>query len=507
MALRSLVLAKKIREKKAMLEELRKAAEALETREADLEKDIESAETDEEREAVEAAVNQFDADSTENANNTATLEKEIADLERELAEAEQGQGEGSAAPQNPGAPPARGANHSYENRRYIDMPRISRRELTRETLTRAEVREFYQQLAELVKTRGSSVSSVSNTSLLIPEIVMMRIEDRMGDYATVSKEVETINVGGTSRIIIDGADPEAIWVEMSDAIEEIQASFDKVELDGFKLAGYMAIPNDIIEDSLINLAEYVEKKLAKAIAKSRDKAILIGTGPTNKQPVGIIPSLAAVNKPAAIPFNLGEILSKISLVDDGEESYGEIIAVMKRSTFYAHFVKKLITVDSAGRYVVPNLMNPNIGTRVVMSQYMPANKILFGDFKRYIMAQRSGVSLDQSKDVRFIEDQTVIKGLQRMDGKPVHVDENDKTADWVLVEIDPDGVNKNSLNAAIAQAYGLTAADYTVITWGNLTTALAAAVTASNNAAATQAAVDTATSNLNGAIAALVEEE
>jgi Predicted phage phi-C31 gp36 major capsid-like protein len=320
------------------------------------------------------------------------------------------------------------------------MP-MSRREQTIQTLQDQQVRTFYQDLVRMVNTRAAG-NSLTDAGLLIPELVMNRIEDRMGDYATVAREVEMISVGGTSRIILDGADPEAIWVEMSGAISEVTAGFKKVELDGFKLAGYMVIPNDIIDDAMINLAEYVEKKLAKGIAKSRDKAIVTGTGAAGKQMVGIIPSLATANKPAAIPFDLGAILSKIALVDDGDETYGEIIAVMKRSTFYHYFVKNMITVDSAGRYVVPSLSQPNIGVRVVFSQYMPASKVLFGDYKRYIVAQRSGIKLEMSTDVRFIEDQTVIKGLQRMDGKPINVDASGKTKDWVLVEItDPAPVN------------------------------------------------------------------
>lgn len=439
MALKTLVLQKRLREKRAALELLRQTAADLLTREAELETDIEAATTDEERAAVDSAIETFDAEQEANREATSALESEIADLESQLDEAERGQAAGTEAP--PAAPDNRSAPH-IEQRRISNMP-MSRRELTIQSLQSADVRTFYQNLANMITTRATraAVGSLDNTELLIPEIVMNRIEDRMGDYSTVANEVEIVSVGGTSRVILDGADPEAIWVEMSGAISEVEASFEKVELDGWKLAGYMAIPNDIIDDALINLAEYVEKKLAKAIAKSRDKAILIGTGATGKQMVGIIPSLKTTNAPAAVEFDLGEILSKIALVDDGEEAYGEIIGVMKRSTFYGRFVKNLITVDSAGRYVVPNLSAPNIGVRVVFSQYMPEDKILFGDYKRYMLAQRSGVKLEASTDVRFIEDQTVIKGLQRMDGKPIHVDSTGKTKDWVLVEITDDATD------------------------------------------------------------------
>ena len=434
MALRTLVLNKRIREKKAELERLRAAKQELETREKQLEADIEAANTEEEQAAVDQAIEQFDHDSNENRTQTAALEGEIADLEAQLEAAEREQDEATPAAA-PAVPAEERNNNNSFMRRNENMPRnFSRRELTRESLTHKEVREFYQNIVTMIQSRANG-NSLANSSLVVPEIVMARIDDRMGDYATVAREVETLSVGGTSRVILDGADPEAIWVEMSGAISEVESSFEKVELDGWKLAGYMSIPNDIIDDSMINLAEYVEKKLAKAIAKSRDKAIIEGTGSTGKQMVGIIPSLHADNMPAAIPFDLGEILSKVALVDDGDEAYGEIIAVMKRSTFYGHFVRKLITVDSAGRYVVPNLERPNIGIRVVFSQYMPKNKLLIGDYKRYLNVQRSGVTIDQSKDVRFIEDQTVIKALQRMDGKPIHVDADGKTKDWVLVEI------------------------------------------------------------------------
>lgn len=509
MSIRSLVLNKRIREKKDALEVLRAACADFATREQQLEADIDTASTDEERSALDEAINQFEADQDENRTQTAALEAEIADLENQLAEAERAQSSASVAKTTDPVSQTEGSDNRSNNNEYLRrelyMPILSHRERTRESLTHAEVRSFYQNLSEMIQTRATGAgNSLTQTEILIPEIVMTRIEDRMGDYATVAREVETIAVGGTSRIILDGADPEAIWVEMSGAISEVESSFKKVELDGWKLAGYMVIPNDIIDDALINLAEYVEKKLAKAIAKSRDKAILNGSGSNGKQLVGIIPSLAESNKPASIGFNLGDILSNIAFVDDGEETYGEIICVMKRSTFYRHFVKKLITVDSAGRYVVPNLTTPNIGVRVVMSQYMPENKILFGDFKRYMLAQRSGVKLAASTDVKFVEDQTVIKGLQRMDGKPVHVDGNDKTKDWVLVTIDADAVNRNDLNSAIARAYGLTEAEYTSASWTALKTALTDAVTVANNTSAAQAAINSAADALNAAIGGLV---
>ena len=63
MALKALVLKKRLNEKKEQLEELRRAAEQLQTREAELEQSINEAETDEEKAAVEEAVEQFEQES------------------------------------------------------------------------------------------------------------------------------------------------------------------------------------------------------------------------------------------------------------------------------------------------------------------------------------------------------------------------------------------------------------------------------------------------------------
>lgn len=209
MALRTLVLNKRIHEKRERLTQLEATREELRSRETQLESDIEAAQTDEERAAVDEAIETFDREQNENNEQISAIEGEIADLERELEQAESSQ---SRAADQRQEHRENGADHQ---RRENDMPiqnmntRAARRALTRETLIHPEVRTFYENLTTMIQTRAQN-GSLSSAELVIPEIVMDRIEDRMGDYATVANEVETLNVGGTSRVILDGADPEAV---------------------------------------------------------------------------------------------------------------------------------------------------------------------------------------------------------------------------------------------------------------------------------------------------------
>lgn len=415
MALRVLMLRKKLDERRAALEELRAVAGSFQMREAELEQAIGEAGTDEEKEAVEAAVDQFDKDRDENAVACGKLEGEIKDIEKEIEELER------KAPA-PTAPRTefRGGMTGMNTRRDERLA----------YLAREEVRDFYTRLAQAV----SEKRALMGTEQLIPESVVDMIQLRLGDYGTLYNEVNRITLTGTMRAILDGAVPEGAWVEMTGALTELAASFKAVEADGYKVGGYVPVANSIIEDSMLNLSSYIETRLAQAIAKALDKAILKGTGAAGKQPVGIIPSLADANKPAPFAYDVGKVLACLGDIDDGENAVGEIIAVMKRSTYYKRVVPNTVTMTADGRQVAQSVSSPNVaGVRVVFNNYMDEDTALVGDFKKYLLAERAGVSMAVSTDVKFIEDQTVIKATARYDGKPVHLDENGKAKDWVLL--------------------------------------------------------------------------
>jgi HK97 family phage major capsid protein len=246
--------------------------------------------------------------------------------------------------------------------------------------------------------------------------VLDRIQPLISDYSNLYREVDVIQLNGTARAIVDGARPEAIWMEMCDPVEELAGAFEAVELDGFKVGGFIPVCNAILEDSMLDLASYVERTIAEAIAKAIDKAIMNGTG--TKQPEGIVPNIVVGNKTTG--ETLAEILPSLGLVDTGEDQVGEIIAVMQRKTYYEKILPQTIATTDTGKQVVQGVNDPNIaGLRVVFSNYAPANKIILGDFKQYVLGERKGITLASSTDVRFIEDQTVFKGTARYDGKPV----------------------------------------------------------------------------------------
>lgn len=416
--LRQLMLSKKIEQRKASLAELQAKVEELKTREKELEQALDEAQTDEEINTVEEEITKLEKEKKELDEQKSKLEGEIEELESELEELN------SKEPKNDKR------NSKKVEGRSENMNRLQVRELLRtgEYYEREEVREFYEKFKNL--------RAVSGGELTIPDVVVNRIMDIMGDYTTLYPLVDKIQVKGTTRILVDTDTDAATWIEQSGTIPSGDVgTITNIDFDGFKVGKVTFVDNYLLQDSIINLDNYVTNKIARAIAKALDKAIVKGEGAANKQPTGIIPSLPAENQVTVTADEnlLKNLVKQIGLIDTGEDSVGEIVAVMKRSTYYNRLVEYSIQVDSDGNVIgkLPNLRQPDlVGLRVVFNNYLDDDTVLFGDFSKYTLVERENITIDNSPHVKFTEDQTAFRGKGRFDGKPV------KPEAFVLVTIE-----------------------------------------------------------------------
>ena len=96
-----------------------------------------------------------------------------------------------------------------------------------------------------------------------------------------------------------GTIPEAVWTEAVKSLSELSFAFNDVEVDGYKVGGFVAIANSTLEDSDIALATEIIQGLGQAIGFALDKAVLYGTG--TKMPLGAMTRLAQAEAPAQYP--------------------------------------------------------------------------------------------------------------------------------------------------------------------------------------------------------------
>ena len=448
--LKQLVLTRKIAEKNKTLEEARakdagflERKTALSTREAELEVALNEATTettDEEKAALEAEVAQHENDQqaleAEEAEHEAAkrkLTEEIAELTSEL----------DALNARAATPPAASPAAKPEERKdEHHMPEIRTRKWLSEAispnLSRDDVKVF---LARAREMKGQK-RAVSGTDLLIPDVLLGILRDNMHRYSKLMSKVYLKPVAGTTRQRIAGSIPEGVWTEAVGALNELSLSFNQIEVDGYKVGGYIAIANSILEDSDINLATEIMDALGQAIGFAVDKAILFGTG--TKMPIGIATRLAQTSEPSnwganaptwtdlhstnilklnPASYATNELffaaLMLYASVAKANYSNGQKWWAMNSKTWYT-LLSKTVTFNAAGALVAAQQQTmPIIGGDVVILECISDYDIIGGYGSLYLLVERAGVQLAESEHVFFLQEQTVYKGTARYDGKPV----------------------------------------------------------------------------------------
>ena len=423
MAIKALMLRKKLDDKKELLDALREKDGEFAKREAELETAVAEAETDEEKTTVEEAVETFDRESTEHESAKSALETEIAGLEAEL-ENEENKASVEKKEDN-----TRKDDVKMDTRKFYGM-NVQERDAF---FAREDVKEFLHRTREL----GSQKRDVSGKELLIPDVMLGLIREEITNYSKLYKHVAVRRVPGTSRLNIMGKIPEGVWTEMCAKLNELSLSFTSVEVDGYKVGGFIAICNAVLEDSDIALATEIINALSQAIGLALDKAIIYGKG--TKMPMGIVTRLATAEAPSNYPetsrewtnlttTNIQTLTGKsdaalfkamVEASGAAKNGMGGKFWAMNEST-YSKLVVNAVSINASGAIVtgMSNTM-PIIGGAIEILPFIPDGDIVGGYGERYLLAERAGVSVNQSEHVRFIEDQTVFKATARYDGTPV----------------------------------------------------------------------------------------
>lgn len=423
MAIKAIMLRKKIEDKKKLLRAMIEKDESFKVREAELEKAIEEAETEEEKATVEETVTKFSEESEQHKNDKKVLEDEIAGLEAELEEEERN----ASHDENPKK--MRKEDVKMDTRKFFNMPSQERDAF----FAREDVKSFLTRTREL----ASQSREISGKDLLIPDVVLGLIREEIPNYSKLYKHVFVRRVSGTARQTIMGKIPEGVWTEMCGKLNEVNLAFSAVEVDGYKVGGFIAVCNAVLEDSDVALATEIINALAQAIGYALDKAIIYGTD--IKMPMGIVTRLAQTEAPSDAPSgarewvnlsttNVMTISSKkdtdlfkaiVGAAGMAKKGTGNKFWVMNETT-YATLVQNAVSINAAGAIVTGmNNTMPVIGGSIEILDFIPDGDVVGGYGQRYLLVERAGVALARSEHVRFIEDETVFKGTARYDGVPV----------------------------------------------------------------------------------------
>ena len=445
MALKQIMLSRKIEQKKQELAALREKDADFQTREDALTQAIEEAQTEEEQKTVEEEVEKFDTEKTAHDEAKEKLEAEIGDLEAEL----------EAAEVDPPAPAERHENKEKKVRTNVMRTDVNIRSLPmskrafdalpadlRESIVqRDDVKAFLSQL----RSMKGATRAIQGGELEIPVVFLDLISENMYRYSKLLNRVRVRSVPGQARQTIAGTVPEAVWTEMCGAINELTFVFNQITLDGYKVAGYIPVCNSLLEDTVSNLdlASWIIEMLSEAIGLAEDKAILYGKGSAAHMPLGIVTRLAQDSQPAGYPANAPAWvdLSDTNIIKiDGTSMTGaqfwSQLALAAGNTFtrysrgnqfwamnsktYAQLKSKLITFTATGD-IVANLFGtlPIVNGDIDILEFIPDGDIIGGYGDLYLWVDRASMQIESSREVQFIQDNTVFRGKARADGAPI----------------------------------------------------------------------------------------
>lgn len=444
MALRTIMLRREIARRETELNTLREKDAEFEAREAELEAAINEVETDEQRDSVTAEIDTFEQERSEHRSAIDALENNLSELREQLAEEERRVPPAPA----PEAPARENLNDRSDNimstiniralpmtQRAFDAFPMEQRQAM---IQQPGVQDFLTQLRSMKgQQRG-----VSGGELLIPVVFLDLIAENMYRYSKLLNRVRIRNVAGEARQTVAGVVPEAVWTEMCGVINELTFSFNQVTLDGYKVAGFVPICNSLLEDNDINLAGWIVEMLSEAVGLAMDKAILYGKGAGYHMPLGIVTRLAQSSKPESYPDSAPEWTdlhtSNIKSISNdltgtgfwsalqlavapayNRYARGEMFWAMNSKT-YAKLKAKAIATDLNGAFVAMiGGTLPIISGDIDILEFMPDNDIVGGFGDLYLVGLRAGMTIEASREVQFIQDNTVFKGKMRADGIPV----------------------------------------------------------------------------------------
>lgn len=443
MALKALLLRKKIDDKKAALTALRAKDEEFQQREAEYTAAIDEIDENtpvEDRSALEEAVNSFDAEYTAHRDAVAAAEAEIASMENELAEEEARQD--TTPPANIDPAPAQEERKDGSTMNIATRAKVFGKMSAQERdafAARQDVKAYLTEVRSAIREKRA----LTNVGVTIPEVMLGLLRENLINYSKLYRHVTVRAVNGDARALIMGQVPEAIWTDCCANLNELTLAFYDMEMQCYKVAGYFAVCNANIEDSDLDLVAELLDALGQAIGLALDKAILYGrnTSAALKMPEGVMSRLAQTEQPAGysptarpwadlhttniVSISAGttgvQLFQQIALASGaakGKYARGEKVWVMNETTYTA-IVSAAMTIDAGGAIVAGvNGSMPVIGGIIEVLNFLPDNVIIGGYFELYILAERRGPRFATSEHVRFLQDQTVLKGTARYDGGP-----------------------------------------------------------------------------------------
>ncbi|HEU0072494.1 MAG TPA: phage major capsid protein [Dehalococcoidia bacterium] len=216
------------------------------------------------------------------------------------------------------------------------------------------------------------------------------------------------------------------WTPESGDITMTEAKFGRLKLEANKLTGGAAVPNELWADAPA-LSSWLMQALPRGLAFFEDLAFFTGTGAG--EPQGILNAAATVVVAAeggqtADTIVLNNVLNMYSRCLPS--SLPTAVWVTNQTTFTELMTLSLPVGTGGSSVALVDIRSQPfatmLGRPLIITEKVPVlgdqGDLNLLDFSYYLVGDRQAVSMETSEHARFLNDETLLRVISRVDGRP-----------------------------------------------------------------------------------------
>lgn len=310
----------------------------------------------------------------------------------------------------------------------------------------------------VLRNAASSVSP-SDGGFLVPETLRSQLLQIALESAVVRPKATVIPMD-SARVpmpIIDSTTNAgsvyggmvAYWGEEGAMLQDSSPKFGRIDLEARKLTGLSAVPNELLQDSIVSFSALIERLWPSALAFSEDNAFMTGNGvgmPLGFRGAGNTASVA-VARTTSNQIKYPDIVAMYAQMLPS--SLGNAIWTCAPDAL-PQLLQMSLSVGTGGNSVF--VVNATaaapmtiFGRPLIVSEKASAlgqrGDLAFTDLSYYLIGDRQTMTADSSTDYMFGADKTTFRIIQRVDGRP-----------WLKTAITPANGSTNKLSPFIELA-------------------------------------------------------
>lgn len=236
------------------------------------------------------------------------------------------------------------------------------------------------------------------------------------EESPILSRIDLTHIPGNVVLPVENSVADAAWVAMATAATDSADDVTSISLAAYKLIKTLEITADIEAMAIDAFETWIVAKLGEKIEKALDNAVFNGTG--SNQPTGICKTIStATGTFTKAKAKYSDLIAIIAALPSGPAK--NAVFAMPRKLFFTDVIG---IEDQAGQPVChadptsPAKYNI-LGYPVILDDNVPADNILFGDFKAYKMNIAKDPAISSDDSVAFRAGSRVYRALALADGK------------------------------------------------------------------------------------------